>query len=121
MRCGTTARRTRWTSESGIAGAAQLTTFGRISTPGGISPQNWSLGSLPPGEEVTLTFQVHNLGGVAQVLMDYRDLAENAYSSALVVTEVAGDWRFYDVHLWEGRSVTPLGDAVYPQPGELHL
>jgi hypothetical protein len=85
--------------------------------PGGISPQNWSLGSLPPGEEVTLTFQVSNLGGVAQVLMDYRDLAENAYSSALVLTEVAGDWRFYDVHLWEGRSVTPLGDAVYPQPG----
>jgi hypothetical protein len=80
--------------------------------PGGISPENWSLGSLPPGEEVTLTFVVYNLAAVAQVLMDYRDLAENAYSSAIVLTEVNNDWRFYDVHLCEGR-----GDAVYPQPG----
>jgi hypothetical protein len=80
--------------------------------PGGISPENWSLGSLPPGEEVTLTFQVSNLQTNAQVLMDYRGLAENAYSSAIVLTEVSGDWRFYDVRLYEGRSVTPLGDAA---------
>jgi hypothetical protein len=86
--------------------------------PGGVSPENWSLGSLPAGEEVTLRFNgVHGLSSSAQVLLDYRDLAENAYSSALVLTEVNADWRFYDVHLWEGHSVTDLGDAVYPQPG----
>ena len=51
------------------------------------------------------------------MLLDYRDLAERTYSSALVLTEVAGVWRFYDVHVFDGTTVTALGDAVYPQTG----
>jgi len=86
--------------------------------PGGISPRNWSLGSLAAGEEITLSFDgVYDLGSNAQVLLDYRDLAERTYSSALVLTEVAGVWRFYDVHVFDGTTVTALGDAVYPQTG----
>jgi hypothetical protein len=85
--------------------------------PGGHSPDLWSLAALAPDDEAVLTFSaVYADPSPAQLLFDYRDLGNHRYSSALVIDEVGGVRRFYDAHLYDDHSVTPLGDSV-PQPG----
>lgn len=85
--------------------------------PTGNSPDNWNLGALAPGDEVTLMFSGSELrGALYQVLLDYNDLAGRLYSSALVLDLQTGP-RFYDVKLFEDIRVTHHGDAVFPQPG----
>jgi hypothetical protein len=89
--------------------------------PDGNSPDLWNLGALAPGDEQQLTFSgVYDFNAAKQVLCDYRDLGGRTYTSAIVldvVREQAGDtYRYYDVRLFEGESITSHGDAV-PQAG----
>jgi len=55
---------------------------------------------------------------MSQVLLDYRDLAGRAYSTAVVLDHphVAERGRYYDVRFGEGGRFTTHGDAV-SQPG----
>jgi hypothetical protein len=82
--------------------------------PENASPVNWSLGSLASGDEVVLIFDGISLQGPPrrQVLLDYRDLAERTYSTAIVIETFPEAPRFYDVRLFEDHTVTPHGDAV---------
>jgi hypothetical protein len=80
--------------------------------PGGDSPRHWSLGAIGANESVTLMFD--NIAAVSprQLLFDYRDIGGRTFSSEIVVDEVEGVRRFYDVHVYEDHTVTPLGDSV---------
>jgi hypothetical protein len=84
--------------------------------PLGVSPENWSLAALAPGDEQLLEFRTPKIESAIQLLFDYRDLADRTYSTSITVTVVSGDLRFYDVHLFD-HAITELGDAVYPQAG----
>lgn len=82
--------------------------------PDNSSPANWSLGSLAASDEVNLVFE-----GIypkdpprRQVLLDYRDLAERTYSTAIVIEGFPKEPRFYDVRPYEANPVTLHGDAV---------
>ncbi|MFF4227989.1 hypothetical protein [Streptomyces sp. NPDC001820] len=85
---------------------------------GGISPNNWSLGALAPGEVQLLRFDNTPLGPQgAQLLLDYRDLADRPHTTACTITWDDAVPRVYDVHTWDNHTATTLGDAIYPQPG----
>jgi hypothetical protein len=85
--------------------------------PDRVSPENWPLGALAVGDKYELEFRTAKPDSAIQLLFDYRDLAERAYSTSVTIEVVSGNMRFYDVHLFENHRVTTLGDAVYPQPG----
>jgi hypothetical protein len=88
------------------------------------SPQDWSLGGIPPRENRELRFtNLPNRDVNYQLLLDYRDLAGRLYSSSIVIDFPAEPddphfhaGRVYDVNLFEDTAVTQLGDSV-PQPG----
>jgi hypothetical protein len=88
--------------------------------PGGISPSLWSLGAMAPGDVALLQFHGAPDSPRYQVLLDYRDLGGHQYSTAIVIESVITNgqpiWRFYDVRLFDGETVTGLGDAL-PQDG----
>jgi hypothetical protein len=84
--------------------------------PLGISPEHWSLGALAAGDEQELRFRTEQINSAIQLLFDYRDLADHAYSTSITVDLVDQDLRFYDVRLFD-YPITPLGDAIYPQSG----
>src|SRR5262249_8498256 len=65
-------------------GAGPATFIRSTHDPSDTSPENWSLGSLAPGERATLTFRVGSHTGTSQVLLDYRDLVGRTYSTAIV-------------------------------------
>ena len=78
-----------------------------------ISPDNWSLGALAPGDEVELTFSnVLVSGPHYQLLLDYRDLSGRLHSTAIVLDIQGNPPRFYDVHVYEDVAVTPHGDSL---------
>ena len=81
--------------------------------PGGISPEDWSLGALAAGDNRDLLFRTAQPTGLFQFLVDYRDLAGRAHSTVMI----AENMRFNDVRVFEDHHVTVLGDAIYPQPG----
>lgn len=85
--------------------------------PWNASPENWSLGSLSPGEHASLEFRNVSHIALSQVLLDYRDLAGRSYSTAVVLDHSALDQpgRYYDVRFAEGEAFTTHGDSV-PQP-----
>lgn len=89
------------------------------TTTAGVSPKNWSLGAVAAGHKVLLEFSTQGvmLGGALQLLLDYRDLAERQHSSSLTINPAAVERElvFYDVHVFRDHTVTPHGDAVYPQ------
>jgi hypothetical protein len=85
--------------------------------PDGVSPENWSLGALAAGDKQSLIFRVAKPNSATQLRFAYRDLAERTYSTSITIEVVDGNLRFYDVHLFENRNITTLGDAVYPQLG----
>ncbi|MFJ6355004.1 hypothetical protein ACIQKB_36805 [Streptomyces sp. NPDC092046] len=87
-----------------------------LGIPGGISPEHWSLGALAPGDEQDLRFAAV-LTPAAQLLIDYRDLADRPYATSITITIVDGKPQYYDVRTWEDHTTTTLGDALYPQPG----
>ncbi|MCX4429606.1 hypothetical protein [Streptomyces mirabilis] len=78
------------------------------------------LGALAPNGEVELAFPITDLRSDAQILCDYRDVANREYSSSITIN-FSGEHpeypRFYDVRCWEDHSVTSGADAGYPQPG----
>jgi hypothetical protein len=83
--------------------------------PDNASPADWNLGALAPGDEEQLVFRgIDRFDGPKQLLLDYRDLAGKQFASALVLSPDGP--RYYDVRLFEGRTLTPHGDAV-PQSG----
>ncbi|WP_267242275.1 hypothetical protein [Streptomyces sp. PR69] len=84
--------------------------------PGGVSPQHWSPGTLAPDDAQELVFRLPKVPEFAQLLLDYRDLADNTHGTSVTITFHDGRPYFYDVHLVE-HKVTVLGDAVYPQDG----
>jgi hypothetical protein len=90
--------------------------------PDGSSPANWSLGSVAPGDEVTLVFEgVYPVDPPRrQVLADYRDLSERTYSTSIVIEGFPDEPRFYDVRPYVSHPVTPHGDAL-PQEGLQHV
>lgn len=89
-----------------------------LHDPSNNSPENWSLGALSPGEHVRLEFRNVAHLAMSQLLIDYRDLTRNDYSTAIVLDhpEIDKRGRYYDVRFGEGEHFTPHGDAV-PQPG----
>jgi hypothetical protein len=91
--------------------------FVRISLePTGNSPENGPLAAMAPGDEVQLIFAgEHDQPSRWQVLLDYRDLAGQTYSTAIGI-ETTPSLRFYDVRTFEDRTLTPHGDAL-PQEG----
>lgn len=85
--------------------------------PSGNSPENWSLGSLSPGERKRLVFHGISHTAMSQLLIDYRDLAGRMYSTAVVVEHpLDQEGRYYDVRFVDGERITTHGDSV-PQPG----
>jgi hypothetical protein len=82
--------------------------------PGGASPEDWSLGAIPPDgrQELKFTGVSGIIDGHMQLLIDYRDLAERTYSSTIVIAPRGAEFVFYDVHHYRDHTVTSLGDAV---------
>lgn len=86
--------------------------------PGGVSPENWSLGSIAAGEHALLVFSSPpSLPNLMQVLLDYTDLSGRLYSSAIVIDDITTRPRFYDLQVYEDSPVTHHGQPVRPQPG----
>lgn len=101
------------------AGAGPATFIRALHDPSGAVAENWSLGSLAPGETARLAFRVSSHTAMSQILLDYRDLGGRAYSTAIVLDHPqapAEHIRVYDVRFARDVSFTDLGDAV-PQPG----
>lgn len=90
---------------------------------GAVSPEGGPLGALAPGDERPLTFTLPvDVPSAAQLLLDYRDLADRQHATSVTITVATDqdggrDLRAYDVHSWADHSATAHGDAVYPQPG----
>lgn len=84
---------------------------------GSFSPQSRALGALSTGDVQVLSFRIPQFEESAQLLLDYRDLADVPYATSCTITVDHNPPRFYDVRTWENHSVTTLGDAGYPQPG----
>jgi hypothetical protein len=85
--------------------------------PVGDSPENWSLGALAQGDEALLEFHVQlPMPALVQVLLDYNDLSDRLFSSAIVLDLQQGP-RFYDVQPGTDRPATHHGPPVRPQPG----
>ncbi len=93
-----------------------------LHDPSNNSPENWSLGSLSPGERVRLQFRGVAHMAMSQLLIDYRDLARRDYATAITLDhpEINRRGRYYDVRFGEGERFTPHGDAA-PQPGLRHV
>lgn len=85
---------------------------------GAISPESWSLGALAANQDHSLVFNNVQFAAHVQLLLDYRDLSGHAYATACTITRQSPNPpRVYDVRVFDGHSVTSLGDAVYPQAG----
>jgi hypothetical protein len=81
------------------------------------SPDRWSRGALGSGDEVLLAFSLRtSLDSSAQLLIDYRDLADREHGVSITLTTEGGRFVPYDVR-FENHSVTTHGAMIYPQPG----
>ncbi|MEU3341998.1 hypothetical protein [Streptomyces sp. NPDC006668] len=86
--------------------------------PGGVSPRiGRPLGPLAPDDGQVLTFEIPAAESRAQLLLDYRDVTGRPHATSITVESAEQGAYVYDVRTWENRSVTTLGDAVYPQDG----
>ncbi|MFI6276872.1 hypothetical protein [Streptomyces sp. NPDC050988] len=85
----------------------------RPDAEGALSRRDWSLGALGPGETQEPTFENAGFAVRAQLLIDYRDMADRAHATAVTIERINMMPRAYDVRVFEDHNVTELGDAVY--------
>jgi hypothetical protein len=92
--------------------------FADASTASITHPDHQALGLLAADDDWALSFRLpaSELGAGAQLLIDYRDLAGNPYSTALTITQSDRGLWLYDVRTWDGQAVAAK-DTGYPLAG----